>query len=76
MTLLELLILSVALAMDTFAVGICYGLSMPKVIIKKAIIIGLYFGTRYKSKAEFAGGIILVLIGTRILFEHLGILVF
>jgi len=44
MTILEILILSVALAMDTFAVGICFGLSMPKVILRKAIIIGLYFG--------------------------------
>jgi len=44
MTILELLILSVALAMDTFAVGICFGLSMPKVILRKALIIGLYFG--------------------------------
>jgi len=44
MTILELLILSIALAMDTFAVGICFGLLMPKVILRKAIIIGLYFG--------------------------------
>jgi len=44
MTILELLLLSLALSMDTFAVGICFGLSMPKVILKKAIIIGLYFG--------------------------------
>jgi len=44
MTILELFILAVALAMDTFAVGICFGLSMPKVILRKAIIIGLYFG--------------------------------
>jgi len=43
-TIVELLLLSVALAMDTFAVGICFGLSMPKVILRKAIIIGLYFG--------------------------------
>jgi len=44
MTIIELLILSVALAMDTFAVGICFGLSMQKIILRKAIIIGLYFG--------------------------------
>lgn len=36
--------------------------------------IGNIFGTRYKSKAELAGGIILVLIGCKILLEHLGIL--
>jgi putative Mn2+ efflux pump MntP len=30
---------------------------------------------KYKSKAELAGGVILILIGTKILLEHLGILV-
>ena len=44
MTILELFVLSFALAMDTFAVGICFGLSMPRVILRKALIIGLYFG--------------------------------
>jgi putative Mn2+ efflux pump MntP len=32
------------------------------------------FGLRYKSKAEFAGGVILILLGTKILLEHLGVL--
>jgi len=36
--------------------------------------IGNLFGTRYKSKAEFAGGLILILIGLKILLEHFGIL--
>ena len=44
MTVIEIFLFAIALSMDTFAVGICYGLSMPKVIIKKAIIVGLYFG--------------------------------
>ena len=34
--------------------------------------IGNVFGTKYKSKAEFAGGAILILMGIKILFEHLG----
>ena len=38
------------------------------------VFIGHKFGAVYKSKAEFAGGIILILIGTKILLEHLGIL--
>ena len=38
------------------------------------IYIGNVFGAHYKSKAELAGGIILVLIGVKILLEHLGIL--
>ncbi|MBP3341828.1 MAG: manganese efflux pump, partial [Peptococcaceae bacterium] len=37
--------------------------------------IGNVFGVKFKSKAELAGGVILILIGTKILLEHLGILV-
>lgn len=44
MGLLELIILSIGLAMDAFAVSICKGLSMSKMKWKNAIIIGLYFG--------------------------------
>lgn len=36
--------------------------------------IGNIFGTKYKSKAEFAGGLILVLLGLKILLEGLGII--
>ena len=36
--------------------------------------IGNIFGTKYKSKAEFAGGLILILLGLKILLEGLGIL--
>ena len=38
------------------------------------IRLGNVFGLRYKSKAEFAGGVILILLGTKILLEHLGVL--
>jgi len=44
MTILELFIIAVALSMDAFAIAVCAGLAMPKLAIKKAIIIGLYFG--------------------------------
>jgi len=44
MNLLELFLIAVGLSMDAFAVALCSGLSMPKVTIKKALIIGLYFG--------------------------------
>lgn len=44
MGVLELLVLSVGLAMDAFAVSVCKGISMKKMNWKKAIIIGLYFG--------------------------------
>ncbi len=44
MKLLELFIIAVGLSMDAFAVSICTGLSMKKSSIKKALIVGLYFG--------------------------------
>nr|WP_302660151.1 manganese efflux pump MntP family protein [uncultured Clostridium sp.] len=44
MGLIELIILSVGLAMDAFAVSICKGLGMKKVTLKKAGIVGVYFG--------------------------------
>ena len=44
MSIFELLILSVGLSMDAFAVAVCKGLSMDKITIKKVCIIGLWFG--------------------------------
>ena len=39
------------------------------------VVVGNMFGSRYQKKAEIAGGMILILIGLKILLEHLGILV-
>ena len=36
--------------------------------------VGSIFGTKYKNKAELAGGVVLVLIGLKILLEHFGVL--
>lgn len=44
MGIIEIIILSISLAMDAFAVSVCKGLSMKKIDWKKAVIIGLYFG--------------------------------
>lgn len=44
MGIIEILLISISLAMDAFAVSICKGVSMKKMNWKKAIIIGLYFG--------------------------------
>ena len=44
MEIIEILLISISLAMDAFAVSICKGVSMKKMNWKKAIIIGLYFG--------------------------------
>ena len=35
--------------------------------------VGSVFGGRYKARAELAGGVILILLGTKILLEHLGV---
>lgn len=42
--MVEIFLISLGLAMDSFAVAICKGLSMKKMNYKKAIIIALYFG--------------------------------
>ena len=39
------------------------------------VYIGNIFGNKYEKKAELAGGVILILIGLKILLEHLGVLV-
>ena len=44
MSFIELFLLAVGLSMDAFAVAVCAGLTMPKLNIKKALVIGLYFG--------------------------------
>lgn len=85
----ELFILAVATSIDALAVGITF--AFLKVSILPSILtigvttflfsiigvaIGNRFGAKYKSKAEVAGGIILILIGIKILLEGLGIISF
>ena len=87
MGLREMLTLAVATSIDALAVGITFAL-LPDVNIGAAvgfiglvtfalsaagIKIGNVFGVKYKSKAEFAGGLILILMGLKILLEHLGV---
>ena len=85
----EMFMLAVATSIDALAVGISFsflnypiGLASAVIGITTFIIsivgvyIGNFFGTRYKKRAEIAGGIILCLIGLKILFEHLGLLPF
>lgn len=82
----ELFILAIATSIDALAVGITFAFLQVDIIPAIAIIgvttfvissigvfVGNIFGSRYKNKAEFAGGAILVLIGFKILLEHLGI---
>ena len=85
----EMLLLAVATSIDALAVGITFAFLDTPIIEAIAIIgcttfflsilgvvVGNFFGTRYKKKAEIAGGTILVLIGLKILLEHLGLLPF
>ncbi len=76
--------MAVATSIDALAVGVSFafiGANITMAIIIIGIVtfimsaiglkIGNIFGCRYKSKAEFAGGMILILMGLKILLEHL-----
>ena len=54
MHITQLLLIAVGLAMDAFAVSVCAGLTMPKVTVKKALIVGGYFGV-FQAVMPFAG---------------------
>lgn len=83
-------LMAVATSIDALAVGITLAF-LPDTNVPVAVIfigittfvistagakIGNIFGERYKSKAEIAGGVILILLGLKILLEHLGFLSF
>lgn len=81
----DLFILAVATSIDALAVGITFAfLNYPImeaisiigvttfVISICGVYVGNFFGSKYKNKAEFAGGVILILLGLRILLSHLG----
>lgn len=80
-------LLAVATSIDALAVGVTFAFLQVDIVAAVSFIgiitftmsaigvkIGNVFGVKYKSKAELAGGIILILMGTKILLEHLGIL--
>ena len=82
-----MLLLAVATSIDALAVGITFAFLNVSILLAVALIgvvtftisavgvkMGNLFGARYKSKAEFFGGAVLILIGLKILLEHLGIL--
>lgn len=80
-------LLAVATSIDALAVGITYAFLQVDIIPAVSFIgattfilsvagvkAGNVFGMRYKAKAEIAGGIILIVIGIKILIEHLELL--
>lgn len=60
------------LDVNVFVAVLCIGM-VTFLLSTFGVRIGNVFGARYKSKAELAGGVILVLLGAKILLEHLGI---
>lgn len=84
-----MLVMAVATSIDALAVGIGYGVRASEGGVAFAIAsigvitflmsalglkIGNVFGTKYKSRAEIAGGVILILMGVKILLEHFGVI--
>lgn len=85
----ELFLLAVATSIDALAVGVSFSMVELSVPIGAAaaligcttfaisvggVFVGHIFGARYKNRAEFVGGAILILIGVKILLEHFGVL--
>lgn len=83
----DLMLLSLATSIDALAIGVTFAfLHAP--LLRGMVIIGLttlifsmmgvkvgsIFGYRLKSHAELAGGAVLIILGIKILFEHVGIL--
>ena len=83
----EMFVLAVATSIDALAVGITFAFLRVNIWAAVSFIgvitfllstagvkVGNVFGVKYKSRAELAGGVILILLGLKILLEHLGIL--
>lgn len=86
-SLISVLLAAVATSIDALAVGVSFALIKVDIWLSIAVIgiitfllsiagvfIGSRFGNRFENKAEIAGGVILILIGVKILLEHLGVL--
>ena len=78
--------MAVATSIDALAVGVSFAFLKVDIVPAVSFIgvitfvlsaigvkVGNVFGTKYKSKAEFFGGVVLILMGCKILLEHLGI---
>ena len=85
----ELFMLAIATSIDALAVGVSFSMVELAIPIGAAaaligcttfaisvggVFVGHIFGIRYKNRAEFVGGAILILIGVKILLEHFGVL--
>ena len=84
----SMLVMAIATSIDALAVGISLAMAGDVNILAAVVLIGVItfslsavgvkignvFGSRYEKKAQFCGGVILILLGLKILLEHLGIL--
>ena len=84
-----LLVMAIATSIDALAVGVTFAFLKVNVWIAVSIIgattfsfslvgvgIGVKVGDKFKNKAEILGGVILILLGVKILLEHLGVINF
>ena len=80
----EIVLLAIATSIDALAVGVTFALIQAPIvsaavtffittgIISAAgVLVGVKFGERFKKPAELFGGVVLILIGLKILIEHL-----
>ena len=85
----KLFLMAIATSIDALAIGVTFAFLetaiLPAIgfigcttfcISVAGVAVGCWFGARYKKRAEITGGAILVLLGIKILLEHLGILAF
>ena len=83
-----MIVLAIATSIDALAIGVTFAFLKVNIILAVVLIgiitfvismigvkIGNVFGDKYEKKAEIVGGLILILLGIKILLEHLGILV-
>ena len=83
-----MIVLAIATSIDALAIGVTFAFLNVNIVLAVSLIaaitfviscigvkLGNVFGNKYEKKAELAGGIVLILIGLKILLEHLGILV-
>ena len=83
-----MLVMAIATSIDALAVGISLAMAGNVNIFTAILLIGAttfafsaigvkigsVFGSKYEKKAQFCGGVILILLGLKILLEHLGVL--
>lgn len=82
----DLFLMAVATSIDALAIGVTFAFLQTRILTAVlligiitfllsllGVVMGNRLGTRFRKKAEFAGGLVLILIGTKILLDHLGV---